>query len=381
MAYQIGRFGRVFAAKQTTFGVAPTLAATDAIRHINAQLNASNNRIESAERNLHPSVLNKWVRRKTASWLVGGIFYPSGVLGTVPDHSDFLECGLGALANPAPLSTTIASGPTTTGATLAAGTGLAIGQGILINVTTGSPATGRVVRVLTSVAGAVVTWDPALPQAPATGDTVKSCVTYSPTTAIPNALTIAHYLTSISKEGTGAVIEQLKMTFDANDEVRWEASGPMKDRLTAAQTQPGAFTTVGTVPPSGLVGGLRIGAVAVEFLKLDITVANTMEMDNFQFGTSSAAGFFRKNKRKVMATITAILSDNTTLMSAAENATDNNVLLAQCGQTEGNIIAVYGPNLDFDVPDMPDGEETLELSFSGQCKGVAGNDELRIVCA
>jgi hypothetical protein len=381
MAYQIGRFGRIFAAKQTTFGVAPTLAATDAIRHITAQLNVSNNRIESAERNLHPSVLNKWVRRKTATFSVGGIFYPSGTIAVLPDHTDFLECGLGAVANPTPLATTIASGPTTTGATLASGAGLAVGQGILINVTTGSPVTGRVVRVLASVAGAVVTWSPALSLAPAVGDSVKSCITYSPTTAIPNALTIAHYLTDISKEGTGAVIEQLTIGFDANDEVRWSASGPMKDRLTAAQAQPGAFTTVGTTPPSGLVGGLRINTVAVEFLKLDITIANTMEMDNFQFGTSSAVGYFRKNKRKVMATITAILSDNTTLMAAAENATDNNVLLAQCGQTEGNIIAVYGPNLDFDVPDMPDGEETLELSFTGQMKGVAGNDEVRVIVA
>jgi hypothetical protein len=379
--YQIGRLGRIFAAKQTTYGVAPTFAATDAIRHINVQLNVSNNRIESQERNAHPSVLNKWVRRKTGNFTVGGIFYPSGTIGTVPDHTDFLECGLGVITNITPLSTTISSGPTTTGATVASGAGLTIGQAVLINVTTGSPASGRLLRWLTNVAGAVLTWDPPLPQAPAVGDSVKSCVNYSLATALPNALSIGHYLTSISKEGTGAVIDQLKFTFDANNEVLWEASGPMKDRLTAAQSQPGSFTTIGSTPPSGLVGGLRIGSAAVAFLKLEVVVSNTMELDNFQFGTSSAAGFFRKNKRKIAANITAILSDDTTLMTAAETATDNNALCAQCGQTEGSIIGVYGPNLDFDVPAMPDGEETLELNFTGTMKGVTGNDELRVAVA
>ena len=379
--YQIGRLGRIYAAKQTTYGTAPTFAATDGIRHINAQLNYSNNRVESQERHLHPSLLNKWVRRQTGTFLVGGIFYPAGTIATVPDHTDFLECGFGVLTNITPLSTTIASGPTTTGATLTSGAGLTVGQAILINVTTGSPATGRVLRWLLTVAGAVVTWDPPLPQAPAVSDTVKSCVNYSLATALPNALSIGHYLTSISKEGSGAVVDQLKLMFDAKDEVRWEASGPMKTRLTAAQAQPGAFTVVGTTPPSGLVGGLRIGSVAVEFLKADISIDNTMELDNFQFGTSSAVGFFRKNKRKIACTITAILSDSTTLMGIAEAASDSNALAVQCGQTEGNIIGVYGPNLDFDIPDMPDGEETLELSFTGTMKGVAGNDELRLAVA
>jgi hypothetical protein len=379
--YQIGRLGKVYAAKETVaYGTAATFASSDAIRHINAQLNFSNNRVESQERFSDPSLRDKWTRRQTSNFLLGGLLYPSGTLNTLPDMAELFECGLGSVANTT-LSTTVSSGASATGATLASGAGLAVGQGILINVTTGSPATGRVVRILTSVAGAVVTWDPALPQAPSVGDTVKGVITYSVATALPNALTIGHYLTSISKQCNGAVVDQLKLMFDANDEVRWEASGPAKTRLTAAQSAPGAFTTVGTTPPSGLVGSLRLGAVAVEFLKAEIIVQNAMELDNFQFGTSSATNFFRKNKRKIACNVTAILSDSTTLMAAAENATDNNALLIQCGQTEGNIVAVYGPDLDFDVPDMPDGEETLEITFGGTMKAVSGNDEFRLVLA
>lgn len=378
--YEIGRFGRVFLAKQTTYGVAPTFAATDAVRHVNVTLNKSLNRTDSKERYSHPSLLSKWVRRTTATFNVGGIFYPSGAIGTLPDHDPVLECGFGAVTNITPLATTIASGPSTTGATLASGTGLTVGQAVLINVTTGSPATGRVLRWLASVAGAVVTWSPALPQAPAVGDSVKSCVNYGLATALPNALSIGHYLTALSKEGTGAVVDTLKINFDANEEVMWEASGPMKDRLTAAQSQPGAFTTVGSTPPSGLVGGMRIDSAAVDFLKLSVTIANTMELDNFQFGTSSAQGFYRKNQRKITIDLTAMLTSDVTLLTAAENATDK-VLMAQCGQTEGSIIGIYAPNVDFDIPDHPDGEETLELNYKGTAKGVIGNDELRLACA
>jgi hypothetical protein len=150
---------------------------------------------------------------------------------------------------------------------------------------------------LTSVAGAVVTWDPPLPQAAAVSDTVKGCITYSLATALPSALTIGHYLTSISKQVNGWVLDQCKLTFDANNEVLWEVSGPGKTRLTAAQSAPGSFTTVGTTPPSGIVGSMRLGSVAVEFLKMELVIGNSMRLADFVFGTSSATDFFRNNKR------------------------------------------------------------------------------------
>lgn len=378
--YQIGRLGKIYAAKESTYGTAATFASTDAIRHLSAALNFSKNRVPSQERFADPSLRSKWTRRDTANFLLGGILYPSGVLNTLPDMTDLFECGLGSLRN-VTLSTTISSGSTTTGATLASGAGLAVGDAVLINVTTGSPATGRVLRWLTSVAGAVVTWDPPLPQAAAVSDTVKGCITYSLATALPNALTIGHYLTSISKQVNGGVIEQCKLTFDANNEVLWEVTGPGKTRLATAQSAPGSFTVVGTTPPSGLVGSLRFGSVAAEFMKLEIVIGNSMRLADFVFGTSSATDFFRNNKRTVACNITAMLTDSTTLMSAAENATDNNAFCVQCGQTEGSIIGAYGPNLDIDVPDMPDGEETLELTFNGTAKGVTGNDEFRLAIA
>src|SRR4051812_42915655 len=99
--YQIGRVGRVFAAKETTFGTAPTLAATDAIRHLMVKLGYNpRNRVDSPERLVHPSQVTRFTRRASADWSINGIFYPSGTIATPPDHTDFLECGLGTLLNP-----------------------------------------------------------------------------------------------------------------------------------------------------------------------------------------------------------------------------------------------------------------------------------------
>lgn len=375
--YQLGRLGRVFAAKESTYGTAPVFAATDAVRHLSVKLNYNpRNRVDSPERLAHPSQVTRFTRRTTGDWALGGIFYPSGVLGTAPDHSDFLECGMGSIGNTS-ASTTIASGPTTTGATLTSGTGMAVGRPIVINVTTGSPATGRVVRWLTSVAGAVVAWAPALPQAPAVGDTVKQGIGYSLATALPSSLAMGHYLTSVNKEGAGMVVDQLKVMFDANDEVRWEASGPMQTRRTTAQAQPGSFTTVGSTPPSGLLGGLRVGAAAYDMLKFGVTINNGMDLDNFQFGQSQAQGFFRRGKRTVEIEIGAMFSEDVTLMTAAEGTTSQ-VLLAQCGNVEGSIVAVYCPAVEFEPPDYPDDDETMELAFKGKALGVNGNDECYI---
>jgi hypothetical protein len=379
--YQIGRVGSVYAAKETTFGTAPTFAATDAIRHLMVKLGYNpRNRVNSPERLAHPSQVTRFTRRTTADWAFNGIFYPSGTLATLPDQTDFYECGLGAVQNPTPLSTTVASVPTTTGATLGSGTGLAVGQAVLINVTTGSPATGRVVRFLTSVAGAVVTWAPALPQAPNVGDTVKSCVTYNLATALPNALRIGHYLTSVNYEGSGCVVDQLKFTLDANDEVRWEASGPMIERIRPAQSKPGAFTVVGSTPPSGLTGGMRVGAAAYEFLKAEFTITNAMELDNVAYGTAKAQAFYRKGKRSVEVAVNSMYSSDLTLLTAAEGTTDQ-AILAQTGQTEGSIIAMYCPLVEFEVPDDPDADETMELDYKGVAKGSAGNDEFYLAVA
>src|ERR1700754_4099760 len=113
--YQLGRTGQVFVAKETTYGTAPGFAATDAIRHLAVKLGRKKNRVDAPDRHTHPSQVYRRDRRESFEWSMGGILFPSGTLGTVPDMDPILECGLGAVRN-VTLSTTVASGPTVTGA-------------------------------------------------------------------------------------------------------------------------------------------------------------------------------------------------------------------------------------------------------------------------
>jgi Phage tail tube protein len=379
--YQLGRVGTVFVAAEATYGVAPGFVAGDALRHLNINLGYNpRNRVDAPTRHTHPSQVYRRTRRATGQWSLRGEFFPSGVINTLPDHDEVLEHGLGTKTN-VTLATTINVGGTTTGGTVASAGTLAIGDAVLITCTGGS-APGKYVRWLTNVAGNVLTWAPALPQAPATSDALKGCITYKLATAIAKSLNIGHYLTSLSYQGYGAVVDQLKIQFDANNEVMFEASGPMQRRTRPADTaQPGAFTTVGITPPSGLTGGLNVSGTAEDYIKAEFTITNAMDLDNFAGGTSQARGFFRRGKRQVQVNLNTMVSDDTTLIAAAEGTTDQ-IVLVQAGDTDGSIVAAYSPLVEFDVPENPDDDETMEWSYSGLAKSaLAGNGEFSLAIA
>lgn len=373
--YQIGRVGQCYVKREATYGVPPTFAATNAVRHLMVQLGWNpRNRINAPDRYTHPSLLTRRTRRATATWQMQGILFPSGTLNTLPETDPILFGAFGGQAN-VTLATTFTGTPTTTTGSVASATGLAAGQGILIG-------TGGTfyVRMLTNVASLALTWSPALPAAPNSGDTCAGAVTYQLTSNLPQALTIGHYLTSLSMEMHGSQVDSLKLTLDANDEFRWDASGPAAARIRNAQAQPGAFTTVGTTPPSGLTGGLSVAGVNYDIVKLECDITNGVVLDNYAVGTSQARNYFREKQRAVAVQIDAMYSDDETLLTASENTTDN-ALLAQCGLTPGSIIALYMPLVEFEVPSDPDADGTNQLQFKGVAKGVVGNDEVSLIVA
>lgn len=378
--YQIGRTGQCYSKAESSYGVAPVFASSDAIRHLMVKLDANpRNRVNAPDRYLHPSLLTRRTRRTTATWEMGGILFPSGTLNTAPDIDDILQAALGGLDNTT-LATTFSGSPTATTGTVASATGLAAGKAVRITIASGGNA-GVYVRWLTSgTVGTALVWAPALPGAPASGDALTGCLTYQLATSLPNALTVAHYLQSFSFESHGCVADMLKLTFDANDEARWDVSGPAAERIRNAQALPGAFTTVGSAPPSGLALTLRVGAAAFEILKLEADIANGMVLDNVAAGTSKAQNFYRDKQRAVTLAVDAMYSSDVTLLGAAEATTDQ-ALLAQCGNVAGNIIAMYCPAVEFDVPTDPDVDGTMQLSFKGTAKGISGNDEFSLAFA
>ena len=379
--YQVGRLGKVYVKKEITYGVAPTFAATDALRHLAVKTSASLNRSDSLERRGTPGLRDRFSRHIQAGFQLDGYLQPSGTIQTIPEAHALLESGFGVEVVGTG-SSTVASGPSTTGATVASATGFAAGQ--MISITElGGATPGVYNRLLTQVSGSALTWAPALPTAVAVSDTIKSMVTYKFANELPYAFTLAHYLPNLSVEVHGNVMQKFSFMFDANDELKFSASGPGKDRIRNAQTVPGSFTTVGT-PVTGILGAFLFNGVAYQIMKATFEVDNAEELQNDVYGTASALGFYRGGRRKVTFSIDARVTDDVTVITQAEAASDNTLLIT-CGNLEGKMATLYAPRAEFDVPDSPDGDGALTWSFKGVCKETlagaggsltAGNDEL-----
>jgi len=378
---EIGRRGRLYVTTEVTFGTIVAPASADAVRHINFTPTFDpKNRVSTPEKKDSPGrhVTGRFDRRETAGWNLEALLRPSGTINTVPEADELLLAAFGSKTN-LTLSTTIASVPLVGGCTLTSGTGIAVGDSISIVV--GGVKYGRFVA---SIATNAVTWVPNLPSAPIVGAVVKTGIAYKLTTALAISLGLCHYGkktdgTAGFKRGvSGAVVDKLALNFDANDEPRMTVGGAAKSQTTSGTpSAPAAFTSVGNQPPSGISGEVWINNAAYKSMKLGIDMTNGMAMRNDSFGYSSAEEAFRGGYRAVAIGLDAKVEDETVLFDNTETGT-NVALFAQCGFTEGNIIIVRAPAVEFKVPDTDDPDETPNWPFKGMALESAdgANDEI-----
>ena len=379
MALQVGRRGQLYAKKEAAYGVSESLAAANAIRHIDVGMGFDPfARVTSPEKKQSPGPVSRFNRKQSAELgTLVALLRPSGTIGTVPEVDPILEAAFGSVAART-ADTTVASSPAVGGATLTAAGDLAKGDFVLITVT--GESTGPFARKLTSVSGNDVTWAPDLPSAQTTGDAVKGGVTYSLTSALTVSLTIAHYLDTFTRELLGAGVDTLELAFDANEEPRLTASGPAANHLTGtAQSKPAGFTTVGGNPPSGLIGDLYIGNTIYLFKNLSVSLANALAVRNQEYGVNVPTELYRQGRREVSLSLEAFVETEATLYDLAEAGT-NVSLLNQTGRTEGNIVALYAPLVEWKVPETDDPDEETNWSFEGMALESADdeNDELTV---
>jgi hypothetical protein len=374
----LGRKGQIYVGTESAFGTPPTFTATDAVRHINFKPTRNPyNRVNSPEKKQSPGTAARFDRKETAAWSLEALLRPSGTLNTLSEADKILSAAFGGKTN-ITLSTTVSASPapTTTTATVASASGLLAGMAVLITV-----GTAKYARFLTNVSTNALTWAPALPSAPATGAAVKGGCTYALTTDLAISLAISHFLTADtthSKVVKGAVVDRFALAFGANEEAKWTASGPAKTVATPAATKPAAFTAVGTQnPPSGLVGGLYIGDAAYKCTKVDLEIQNGMALRLSSYGSSQAEEILPRGRRVITLALDALVGDEAVIYDNAESGTPLSVL-KQTGGTEGNIIAIYAPRVDFDVPDIDDGDDVPTWPFKGVCLESAdgANNEL-----
>lgn len=377
-----GRYAHLYVAAESPYGTPPTLLATHAMRHVDFKVSRPESRVPDPAKKASPGMVRLLARRTEAACSVDAIIQPSGTLNTLGEADAILAHAMGAAANIV-LSTTVlvSPAPTTTTFTVAAATGLAIGQAILITVNA-----IKYVRWITNLVTTAVTVAPALPSAPATGAAVKGCCTYSLSSSIATSLCLAHYRTTDTVHSQiikGAVAQSLGFSFEQNTEGRLSASFQAKSRTKPAPTKPAAFTMVGTQnPPSGLAGELYVADAAYKFIKFDAAITTGVELRKDTYGYDSPEGILMTGRRKIELTLNARLGDQAVIYDPAAAGT-RLAIMKQTGFTEGNIVAIYAPLVEFSVPDEDSPEDVPTWSFKGlACESADGqNDELRIAFA
>lgn len=369
---ELGRQGRLFVGLHTLYGDDPTPVATDAVRHI--QFLASNdptNRRNSPEKKFGPAHAIRFTGREIASVRqLTTLIRPSGVLNTLPEADLIFEAAFGAKRN-VTLATTVNAGTGAVGgATLASAAGLAVHDFVLITCPDGQKRARRLTAADTGTG--VVTWAPELPAAPADGAAVKAGLTYRITEANILALWAAHYHTKTDASAgfkrlvKGIAVDRVSMTFDANEEPQVTFSGPAQRILTGGSVpaQPGAFTSVGGNPPSGITGELYIGNTEYDFLRMTVELVNNLILRNDEYGTAFASASYRRGRLEASVGIDARCEDESVVYDLAEAGTNVGVF-KQTGFTEGNIIAVSLPTVEFKVPDTDDPDEEVNWPFRG----------------
>jgi hypothetical protein len=375
MGMELGRQGRLYVGLHTAYGDTPTPASADALRHTMFLPSSDpTNRRNSPEKQFSPQDFVRFPGREQASLRqLTALLRPSGTLNTLPEASEVFEAAFGSKTN-VTLATTVASSPTTAGATLTSAVGLAVGDAILIVC---PDAVKRVRRLATVNTGTgAVTWAPNLAQAPSVGAAVKAGISYKVTSALALSLWAAHYLTKT--DGTtaglkrllkGIAVDRFSMAIDATDEAQFTVSGPAQTMISGGSvpSQPAAFTAVGNNPPPGFQTELWIANATYKFLKASVEVTNGMRLRNNEAGqgtSNMATEAYRASRMGISLGLDARVEDDSVIYSPAIAGTNLSVFLQQ-GFTEGNIWALALPQVEFKVPDTGDEDEEVNWPFKG----------------
>jgi hypothetical protein len=396
MSLQIGRRGKIWGMIEAVgYGTLQTLTAAKALRHIDFQAQYDPKaRVNSTEKKDTPGTATLFDRRVVANLgNLTGLIRPSGTLNTLPESSFLFEAAFGTKTN-VTLATTVMGvvdselAPTSTVFSIDDATGLTVGQAVLVTV-----GAVKYVRWVTAIAAAVaaapakkITIAPALPSAPAVDAAVKTCINYSLTTDLATSIMLLHALPGFRRELRGIGLDKLQMMFDANEEPRFVVSGPAQQQLSdaaAIDVSSMGFTTVGGNPPSGLVGDLYIANTAYLFKKLGVDLTNGVVARNSEYGNDGlATEVYRDGRRTTQLTLDAFAETAATLYDLAKAGTYAS-LMKQTGRTEGNIVALYCPKVDWKVPDTGNGDNAVDWSFKGEAIETADgqNDEIRLAIA
>lgn len=382
MTIESGALEQAYAVTESSYGTLTSPASTDAIRHLEFNVTDKLNRERSPQKRGTPDHAISLARRRTAAWSLGnGFWEPSGTLGLAGYFAPLLKAGFGTQTSPA-LNTTIngvTNTPTITGSNLAVSVtnGVQLAVGDIIAVTRGTAREVTRIKTITSASTPTPVTHDTLSSTPLAGDVVTSGVNYKFATNLTSSVSMFLFHTGggFKQCCQGSIVDKIEIMFDGTKEATIKMSGWGSKIVRTGFNQPGAHTTVGSAV-AGMVGTFYLDAGAFLINQLTVTMTNSEESRNNELGTAVATGHFRGGARRTIDGSCSFYLEDTTVITNAEAVT-RNVIRAAVGNTNGAMLGLVLPAMEWEIPEVPttDGPKILTASGTGYASNT-GNDGL-----
>jgi len=377
---------RFYAKQESSFGVAPAVAAADRLAAVKLAIQQFDELRERKDKTGTRTFVGVTPGgRKRTRFNIQTYLMSNGIPGSAPAAAALFQAALGG----APLTFpggSAGAGSTTTDVVFSGPHGLITGQAFGFN--------GEL-RFVTAVGSpSSVAVNAPFSTAPASGNPLTGAVTYQPAAELPS-LSIFDYWDpawAVDRILIGAAVGTFEVKVNA-DFHEFEFAGEAKDVLDTTSFTAGqgglasfpaepALSAFSAVPIPGNLGQAWLGAAAAKFLTVtqaSITLDNDLDLRNREFGSSTpqchGAGL-----RKVLARFKLFeADDNATrgLYQAARAGTPIGVLF-QLGQTAGALCGVYLKSVVSRVPEFDDADRLLEWSFTDCRAQGMGDDEIYV---
>lgn len=222
-----------------------------------------------------------------------------------------------------------------------------------------------------------ITYDTVSAAPPAAGAAVAG-ISFKLTNRVTESLALYKYYNGggFKQACYGCVVDQIDVTFDGTKEVMIGFQGPAgryaDSTSGTVQSKPATHVTVGS-PAAGMVGGFYVDGVAFPVISAKLSAQNQLALRNKELGTAFASGIGGRNATRQNKIDITFYMEDTTLFTKANGVT-RGLLTCLVGDTNGQMVAMVCPSVEFEIPDVPTGVGLHEITISGECYATSGND-------
>src|SRR3954447_7093336 len=386
--YILSNANRFYSALETGYGQVPSITAAN--RFVGTRMQA-HQVIERARRtdktgNRSYIGLGTGGRRRTAFEVrtfltsLGGAVHPS--------YGTLLQAALGSITESGG-SIEVAAVTNATNVQSASPHGLTFGSGIALG--------GELRFVSNVIDSSTFTLNAPFSGTLQTGAILSGALTYRLSTVLPTLSLFDYWdpITTVSRIITGASVNTFNISVNG-DYHEFLFSGPAADLLDSRTLQNGtaglpnfpsepALEPLESLAVPGHLGQVWLGNVPNQFFTMTgaaIRVKNNVAVRNDEFGSSyprtATAG-----QREVETSFAVMAQDDeqTQALYAVGKQGSTLPVMFQLGQQQGQLLGVYLPRLNLELPTFNDSATTLEWMFKSNVAEGANNDELILAVA